>query len=126
MLLSAVSAHKAHGQQAIDAGLRLCEPYDKALVLTYSKQAAHPAATPLRPPVDRLFERFSTYLYLPALGHYDENPRLLIEAAWLGKRIVIGGELTRTDPVRQKFERIQTDLDSFRLQANDLLFELFT
>ncbi len=124
VLINAVPEHKSHSGDAIAAALEQCQPYAQALVLSYRKPEMKNDVVMLRPPVTRFFERFDAYCYLPAIGGYDENPRLLIESVWLGKRIVIAGELGADDPVRRKLERLQEDPGQFNLGKNDKLIEL--
>lgn len=125
VLVTLVSAHKAHDAKTLNRALEACQPYDKALALSYDRKAGGPQVTVLRPPVADFFGQFNTYLYLPSKGDYDENPRILIESVWLNKRIVIGGELAENDPVKRKLAALRDDCRPFALNADDLLISLF-
>lgn len=125
VLVSCVSSHKQHQRDELQKALAQCRPYQQAIALTYRRHSGLPGVEALRPPVAGFFQRFNHYLYLPAKGNYDENPRLLIEAAWLGKRITIGGDFHPDDPVRFKLEELRSNPGAFRLLPDDLIFELF-
>lgn len=124
VLLNSVSDHKAHSLNAIAEALRLCEPFDKAIALSYKRTPPSSPVEHWRPPIRDLFGQFSTYLYLPSLTHYDENPRLLFEAAWLEKKVVFGEGLCLDDPASVKWKAFQSDPSVFELDASDKLLDL--
>lgn len=121
VLVSTVSDHKRHGADALAEGLRQCEPYQEAIALSYARQSLLPDVRLLRPPAAGFFRRFNHYLYLPPLGGYDENPRLVFESRWLGKRLTL---IASAESDAAQVERLRTGPIP-RLEPDDLIFELF-
>ncbi|MGF1450741.1 MAG: hypothetical protein ACFB21_01535 [Opitutales bacterium] len=101
VLISTVSTHKQHRADALTEGLRRCEPFNEAIALSYKRESPLASLRLLRPPVPGFFARFDHYLYLPPLGGYDENPRLVFEARWLGKKLTIVEDGTDPERVEQ-------------------------
>lgn len=123
VLVNCVSEHKRHPAAEIRAALGPEGARDAVRVLAYGWTRPYREAgfEVLRPPVPDLFARFDRYLYLPALGGYDENPRLLIESVWLGKVLILPHALPLEDGAAIKLARLQQDPAQFRLQSNDPL-----
>lgn len=124
LLVNCLSSHKRHPAAEIRDALAHCRHHEKVLVLASGRSAkayAREGFTVLQSPVEDFFERFDQYLYLPPVGGYDENPRLLIESAWLGKEIIVPD--TGTEGTR--FAGFCNDLERFRIQDNDALIQRF-
>lgn len=128
LLANCLSPHKRHAPGAIRQAARSCGWNGPLKVLAGGKAArAYRGAgfEVLEPPVPYLFSRYTDYLYIPALDGYDENPRLLIESAWLGKRIHFSGG-PDADPVSwRKYRQLLEDPGSFRLTEGDPVVERF-
>jgi hypothetical protein len=127
LLVNCQSSHKRHSPDAIRTaaeGLRyrklivLCEPQRAPLY----EQAGFSVLTP---PVRDFFAKFSQYLYLPALNGYDENPRLLIESAWLGKQIIFPEKDCADVHSLEKYRRLREARDSFLIKEDDLVLQRF-
>lgn len=127
LLINCQSAHKRHSPDAIRKAAEglsygrlqvLCEPQRAPLY----GQAGFSILTP---PVDDLFAKFSQYLYLPAIDGYDENPRLLIESAWLGKKIIFPENDCADPHSLEKYRRLKESAESFMIREDDLVLQRF-
>ncbi|NDV62239.1 hypothetical protein G0Q06_07250 [Puniceicoccales bacterium CK1056] len=127
LLINCQSSHKQHSAEEIHKAAKDI-PHDKLLVLCGKRQAAYyrnAGFTVLTPPVEDFFARFSRYLYLPAIDGYDENPRLLIECAAMGKEIHFPEE-SCTDPhTLGKYQRLKESTQSFQIKADDFVLQQF-
>lgn len=129
ILVNCQPRHKRHSPTQIREALGRSQSDGKVIVLASPSQAAiyrQAGFEVLVPPVPDFFARFDQYLYLVALDGYDENPRLLIESAWLGKHILFPeAEATNCHSAR-KFARLQQGIEHFRLTSRDPLIQLFS
>lgn len=127
LLVNCQSAHKRHPAEEI---LRAAKgfPPERILVLCDRKRAPvyeQAGFEVLVPPVEDLFGRFSHYLHLPALSGYDENPRLLIESAALGKTLIFPDENNHDPHTLEKYRRLTESTDSFQIKEDDPVLQLF-
>ena len=126
VLVNMVSAHKRHRVDILNNAIERFCPGSEALALSYRRKSSASRIRLLRPPVENFFSRFDHYLYLPSLEHYDENPRLILEATWLGKKVTIAGDIKASDPAGWKAQRARDDPENFCVQSDDLMFSLFS
>jgi hypothetical protein len=125
-LINCVSSHKAHTATQIRNALP--EGIDRTAVriLSYQRRDYERAGFQvLIPPVHDLFGRFRHYLYLASLTGYDENPRMLVESAWLGKEVHYFGNGSSDDGALHAWRRVVEDISSFRLRRDDLICRAF-
>lgn len=73
------------------------------------------------PPVDNLFEQFSTYVYTPVTRKWDCSPRFIAECKYYGKQVIFHNinywEEDHGLRVRQR--DIENDFDSLNLHSQD-------
>ncbi|MGC9452339.1 MAG: hypothetical protein ACP5I4_12935 [Oceanipulchritudo sp.] len=128
LLVNCQSSHKRHHPREIREALAHCRHHEAVLVLASGRTArAYERAgfQVLTPPVENLFSRFDQYLYLPPVGGYDENPRLLIESAWLGKAIVVPDEHRLSPQSARKHRQLREQVEDFLLTPEDPLIQRF-
>jgi len=125
VLVNCVSAHKALDPSVLRAAVDQLEDNPTVRVLGHDPLYAKAGFELLKPPVTDLFQRYDRYLYLPAAGGYDENPRLMLESAWLGKEVIISGNLKPGDGARHKLEMLKSDPRQLLLEKDDLLVREF-
>jgi len=129
LLVNCQPAHKRHQPDQIHDALKHCGPHEKVLVLAQPNHASEyrkAGFEVLSPPVSGFFERFNQYLYLTSLNGYDENPRLMIESAFLGKEIIYPDVHLQECAASRKYARLQDGVDHFRLTPEDPLFQRFS
>jgi hypothetical protein len=128
LLINCQPAHKRHSPEQIREALAHCPGHGRVIVLAQPAQASEyrkAGFDVLIPPIPNFFAQFSHYLYLTALDGYDENPRLLIESAWLGKKIIFPEADNPHCHSARKFARLQQGIEHFRLTPEDPLIRLF-
>ena len=128
LLVNCESSHKRHSPERIRQAAQQAGPFEKINVLASGKHAqAYQQAgfNVLSPPIENLFAQYNQYLYLPPIDGYDENPRLLIESAWLGKDILFGESPSHDAYAREKYQRLKTDINPFRLTQDDWVVQQF-
>ena len=128
VLVNCESSHKRHAPGAL---LRAAGPdweprQIRVLCSGKSARAYREAGMEvLEPPVENLFARYTHYLYLPARGGYDENPRLLLESAWLGKEILLPDTSPSSIGDRERLLKMCAAPGDWKLGPNDPLLEMF-
>lgn len=126
VLVNCMSGHKAVDPSEI---LRICAKLgvDSAEVRVLGRRRCYePAGLRVwEPPVEDLFTKYDRYLYIPAVGGYDENPRLLLESAWLGKEVLVGGDLPPDDGAFHKLSTLRENPSRFHLETDDSLVREF-
>lgn len=128
LLVNCESRHKRHTPERIleEAGPDWRRECIRVLCSGAAAQVYREAGfTVLEPPVKGLFERFSHYLYLPSRTGYDENPRLLIESAWLGKSILTPSQAAFSEQEWQRLRAIKDRPGEMGLHGDDALIERF-
>jgi hypothetical protein len=125
VLVSCISKHKRHHPQEIVSTIEALDIQPEKIVILGKRKTSFPKVEYLRPPIPRLFDQYSYYLYLPSLNGYDENPRLLIESAWLKKSVLIPQTLDESDGAYLKWQNIQQNIQDFFLGPKDLVVQYF-
>lgn len=70
---------------------------------------------------NRLFELFSTYIYVPTKT-YEFAPKMLLESIFLGKSIIY---YKYPENINKRFEDIKNnDIEKYKLTKNDKLFQM--
>lgn len=78
------------------------------------------------PPVENLFEKFSTYIYTPIPKKFDCSPRFIAECAWYDKEVIYHNiDYWGVDHgLYHRYCDIQNNFDSIILKDNDEIVEL--
>lgn len=85
-----------------------------------------PGFTFVVPPVENLFEQFSTYVYTPVTRKWDCSPRFIAECKYYGKKVIYHN-IDYWDEDKGLFWRnwdIENDFDSIRLTHRDDIINL--
>ncbi len=93
------------------------------LVITNKENQPKPAQgfTFVVPPVDNLFEQFSTYVYTPVPRKWDCSPRFIAECKYYGKSVVFHNidYWSEDHGLRVRQWDIENDFDSLCLRPSD-------
>jgi hypothetical protein len=100
--------------------------FDRYLIITDTpdpyKNLTNQNITILAPPVDNLFESFSTYIYTAVPRKLDCSPRFIVECAAAGKEIIY--EVDYFDPgLTARRAAIDTDINSVLLKEDDMFVD---
>lgn len=73
------------------------------------------------PPVDNLFEQFSTYVYTPVTRKWDCSPRFIAECKYYGKQVIFHNinYWDEDHGLRVRQWDIENDFDSLNLHSQD-------
>ena len=73
------------------------------------------------PPIDNIFEQFTTYIYTPVERRWDCSPRFIAECKYYGKQVVYHNiDYWDVDHgLRVRKEDIDNNFDSLRLESTD-------
>ena len=72
----------------------------------------------------RLFEKFDTYFYILIRG-YDYSPRMILESAYMGKKIIHLNRTNNTSGYQRYLDAINGDYMKYDLTDNDKLIRNF-
>lgn len=74
--------------------------------------------------VPNLFEKFDTYFYILLRGR-DYSPRMLIESAYMGKRIIYINKMDNESSKRRYRDCLNYNFDKYNMTENDKLLRNF-
>lgn len=98
------------------------EKYGELLIIT-NEENRPSGYVSVAPPVDNLFEMFSTYLYTPVQRKWDCSPRFLAECVYFNKKVLFH-EIDYWDVdhgLRVRWDDIQNNFGSLHLTDDDPL-----
>jgi hypothetical protein len=101
---------------------------DKLLVITNEENKPEPADgfEFVTPPIENLFEQFTTYIYTPVIRQWDCSPRFIAECKYYGKDVIFHNiNYWDTDNgLRVRQWDIDNDFDSLYLRSDDNIINI--
>lgn len=96
------------------------EQYGDLLVIT-NEENRPIGIDSIVPPVDRLFEKFSTYVYTPVQRQWDCSPRFIAECKYYGKQVIFHNidYWDQDHGLRWRKWDIDNDFESLHLREDD-------
>lgn len=98
------------------------QKYGELLIITNEENKPRGLVS-LTPPVDNLFDLFSTYVYTPVSRKWDCSPRFLAECVYFGKEVIFHNidYWDEDHGLRVRWNDIQNNIESLSLTHNDSL-----
>ena len=99
---------------------------DKLLIIANLNEYNIPGVTLLNPPVENIFELFSTYYYTPIARHFDCSPRFIAECKYFEKEVKYYNIDYLEDDLGLSYRKfdIETNFESLFLNDDDEIINI--